>query len=90
MCESRCETELKGTTGVASNCVDFEMGRALQNRKGYSTEELTASVTLMMKAINSSETAVNIYQTTRCYIIQDSHLHTRRRGNLKSHQENSD
>jgi hypothetical protein len=32
----------------------------------------------MMEAVSSSETSVNIYHTTRCYIPEDSHLHTRR------------
>jgi hypothetical protein len=39
-----------------------------------------------MDAVNSSETSVNIYQTTRHNIPDDSHLHSRRRENLKSHQ----
>jgi hypothetical protein len=38
----------------------------------------------MMEAVSSSEMSANIYQTTRCYIPEDSHLHTRRE-NLKSH-----
>jgi hypothetical protein len=33
----------------------------------------------------TSETSVNVYQTTRRNIPEDSHLHTRRRENLKSH-----
>jgi hypothetical protein len=33
----------------------------------------------------TSETSVNFYQTTRCYNPEDSHLHTRRRENLKSY-----
>jgi hypothetical protein len=31
----------------------------------------------------ASETPVSIYQTTQCYIAENSHLHTRRRKNLK-------
>jgi hypothetical protein len=38
----------------------------------------------MMKAASTSETLVNIYQTTPRNIPEDSHLHTRRRENLKS------
>jgi hypothetical protein len=38
-----------------------------------------------MKAISSSETSVNIYQTARCNTQEYSHLNTRRRKNLKSH-----
>jgi hypothetical protein len=39
----------------------------------------------MMEAVNSFETSVNIHQTTECNFLEDSHLHTRRRENLKSH-----
>jgi hypothetical protein len=39
---------------------------------------------MMMEIVISSETLVNLYQTAR-YIPEDSHLHTRRRENLKSH-----
>jgi hypothetical protein len=43
-------------------------------------------IALMMEAVSTSETTVNFYQTTRCNIPEDSHLHTRRRENLKSHK----
>jgi hypothetical protein len=39
----------------------------------------------MMAAENMSETSVNFYQATRRNNPEDSHLHTRRRENLKSH-----
>jgi hypothetical protein len=42
-------------------------------------------VALMMETVNSSETSVNIYQTTRRNVLEYSHYHTRRRENLKSH-----
>jgi hypothetical protein len=38
----------------------------------------------MMEAASSSETSVNFYQTTRRNNPEDSHLHARRRENLKS------
>jgi hypothetical protein len=37
----------------------------------------------MLEAVSSSETLVSIYQNLR----KKSHLHTRRRENLKSHQD---
>jgi hypothetical protein len=37
------------------------------------------------EAVSTSETSVNFYQTTRCNIPEDRHLHTRCRENLKSH-----
>jgi hypothetical protein len=41
------------------------------------------AIVLMMEAAATSETSVNFYQTTSCYNPEDSHLHTRRRENLK-------
>jgi hypothetical protein len=38
-----------------------------------------------MEAASTCETSVNFYQTTRRSIPGDSHLHTPRRENLKSH-----
>jgi hypothetical protein len=45
----------------------------------------TLLIALMMEAARTSETLVNFYQTTLRYNPEDSHLHTRRRENLKSH-----
>jgi hypothetical protein len=39
----------------------------------------------MMEAAITSETSVNFYQTTRRNKPEDSHFHTRRRENMKSH-----
>jgi hypothetical protein len=52
------------------------------------SEVLAASVIkAMMEAARTSETSVNFYQTTRHNTPEDgSHLHTRRRENLKSHK----
>jgi hypothetical protein len=41
-------------------------------------------IALMMEAVLTSETSVNIYLTTRQYIPEDSKLHKHRRENLKS------
>jgi hypothetical protein len=41
---------------------------------------------LMMEAASTSETSVNFYQSKRHNIPQDSHLHARRRENLKSYK----
>jgi hypothetical protein len=38
----------------------------------------------MMEAVSTSKPLVNIYQITQCNIPVNSHLHTRRRENLKS------
>jgi hypothetical protein len=40
----------------------------------------------MMEAAMISETSVNFYQTTRRNILEDSHLYTHRRENLKSYK----
>jgi hypothetical protein len=39
----------------------------------------------MMEAVRTSETTVKFNVNTRCYVPEDSKLHTRRRENLKSH-----
>jgi hypothetical protein len=41
----------------------------------------------MMEAVSTSETSVNFYETTRRNIPEDSHLHIRRRENLKYHRD---
>jgi hypothetical protein len=42
------------------------------------------AIALMMEAVNTSETSVNVYKTTRRNSPQDSHLR-RRHENLKYH-----
>jgi hypothetical protein len=42
-------------------------------------------IALMMEAVRTSETPVDIQLRTRKYIPEDAELHTRRRENLKSH-----
>jgi hypothetical protein len=42
---------------------------------------LAASI---IRAMPASETSVNFYQTAQRYYPEDSHLHSRRRENLKS------
>jgi hypothetical protein len=44
----------------------------------------THLITQMMEAASTSETSVNLYQTTRRNNAEDSRLHTRRRENLNS------
>jgi hypothetical protein len=46
----------------------------------------TLLIALMMAAESTSETSVNFYQTTRRNNPENSHLHTRRRENLKSYK----
>jgi hypothetical protein len=43
------------------------------------------AIALIMEAASTSETSVNFYQTTLLNNPEDSHLHIRRRENLKSH-----
>jgi hypothetical protein len=46
---------------------------------------LSASIIALMMAASTSETPVNLYQTTWRNNPEDSHLHTRHHENLKSH-----
>jgi hypothetical protein len=41
-------------------------------------------IALMMEAASTSETSVNFYHATQPNNTEDSHLHSRRRENLKS------
>jgi hypothetical protein len=43
-------------------------------------------IALMMEAVQTSETLVNSYQSTRRYNPEDGNLHSHRRENLKSIQ----
>jgi hypothetical protein len=47
---------------------------------------ISSGVDLMMKAASTSETLVNVYETTRSSISEDSHLNIHRRENLKYHR----
>jgi len=40
----------------------------------------------MMEAVRTSETSVYCTETTRLYITEAYHIHTRHRENLKSHK----
>jgi hypothetical protein len=46
------------------------------------------AIAVMMEAVCTSETSVNFHHSTRCNNPEDSHLHTRRRENVKSHLVN--
>jgi hypothetical protein len=41
----------------------------------------------MMKAVSTSETSADLYQTTRGNIPEDSHLHIRSREKLESNRD---
>jgi hypothetical protein len=61
-------------------------------RRSYDISEVcTASIirAWMMEAVRTSETSVTFNVATRRYIPEDSKLHTRRHGNLKSRKEYS-
>jgi hypothetical protein len=49
----------------------------------WDVSSIIRAIALMMVAASTSETSVNFYQTTRRSNPEDSHIHTRRRENLK-------
>jgi hypothetical protein len=49
------------------------------------TTSFIIAMTKTMTAVSNSETSVNFDHTTRRVNPEDSHLHTRRHENLKSH-----
>jgi hypothetical protein len=60
--------------------------RVLRQKFADISEVLTASIIrATMEAASTSGTSLNIYQTTRRNIPEDSHLHNRRRENLNSY-----
>jgi hypothetical protein len=52
--------------------------------RGASASIIGAIIALMMETVITSEMSINFYQITRRNSPADSHLHTRRRENLKS------
>jgi hypothetical protein len=65
--------------GFCKHCNDF----CYHKRRGIWTSRVPR-ITQMLEAAGASETSVNLYQTTRRNVSEDSHFHTRRRENLKS------
>jgi hypothetical protein len=57
----------------------------VNSRTSHKSALTTIAIALMMEAARTSETLVQLYQTTRRYNPEDSHLHTHRRENLKSY-----
>jgi hypothetical protein len=55
-----------------------------RNKQEVRVVRLAYSSTLKIDGVRSSETSVNIYQTTRHHILEDSGLHIYRSENLKS------
>jgi hypothetical protein len=43
-------------------------------------------IALLMEAVITCETSVKFYKTARRDILEDRHLHSRRRENLKTHR----
>jgi hypothetical protein len=64
-----------------------QIGRSFRSAYCLDHQGPTVSIiALMMEAASTSETSINFYQTTWRNISEDSHLHTRRRENLKSYK----
>jgi hypothetical protein len=61
-----------------------QFGTCNSNDKNHAKNVLRL-IALTMEAASTSEASVNFYQTTRRNNPEDNHLHTRRRENLKSH-----
>jgi hypothetical protein len=70
---------------VIALCSLLDVYRRLQRACCLHHQPLGLLVALMMEAASASEMPVNFYQTTRRNDTEDSHLHTRRRENLRSH-----
>jgi hypothetical protein len=71
----------------AKNKIVFETLRCVVSLKYTDVSEvrIVSTIVLMIKTVRGSETSVYFNETTRRYIPEGHHLHTRRRENLKSH-----
>jgi hypothetical protein len=72
-------------TNLLTNIVAFRNVAPCSLVKYADVSEILAA-SAMLEAGRTSETSVNFYQITRCYTPEDTHLHTRRHDNLKSHE----
>jgi hypothetical protein len=59
---------------LSSHSGDYEDGRLLGCSAVWTGMSLPAFIALMMEAASASETLVNLYQSTRRYNPEDSHL----------------
>jgi hypothetical protein len=72
------DSRLDGPQNLAKTIISCPAGNQTHNHK-------IKLIALTKEAASTSEMFVNFYQTTRRYNPEDSHLHTRRRENLKSY-----
>jgi hypothetical protein len=70
---------------VVAPSILVEVYRSFRGACCFHHQDDRLLVALMMEAASTSKTSVNFYQTTRRNTPEDSHLHTRRLENLKSH-----
>jgi hypothetical protein len=74
-----------GTSAVCNQITDQVHIGDISGSHGDEYEMTVFWDVIMMEAMNICETLVNFYQTARPNNPEDSHPHTRRRKNLKSH-----
>jgi hypothetical protein len=65
-------------------CSDVQIDTSILVTSSLTVSSRGLLVDLMMEAVQTSETLVNLHQSTRRYNPEDSHLHSHRRQNLKS------
>jgi hypothetical protein len=81
---SRCES-LPSWGWLSSGMLRRVFWKILTDVPEVLTVSIIRAIALMMEVISTSESVVSMYQTTRRDILEDSHLHTCRRDNLKSY-----
>jgi hypothetical protein len=76
-----------GEDGRPLGCSAVYTAVSLPTFRGSILPPSLSLIALMMGAVKSCETLVNLYQSTRRYNPEDGHLCSHRRENLKSYQE---
>jgi hypothetical protein len=78
-------------TVFTSTAKFYQWSSAVESRRSFPTFQrcLLPPSSGCTEAVSSSKMSVNIYQTTRRKNPEDSHLHTCRRENLKSHLDHN-
>jgi hypothetical protein len=71
-------------SGGNSLCIEISINISFYFRGVCCLHPQGLIIALMVEASNTSETLVNFYQTIRRNNPEDSHIHIRRRENLKS------
>jgi hypothetical protein len=81
------ETDLRDVFWVLLLAVSLKLTDVSEVLTASINIALISLVALMMESVSTFETSINLYETARHNIPDNSHLHILRRENLKSHRD---